>query len=574
MTPVSSSPVTVSASASSQPSARRAHRGLDARLGETLGAPDGREWRSALRARDEPRGGVRLTRPARDAAGTGVDERASSAIGPRTMASATGTKPDPAAARGRARRPTADPARARGTGASRGPAGTARPGPGARSSRPCPAQPCPAQPCPARPCPAPRPAAPSPAAPWRASAAPRCAGPPRRPRGAAAARPCSRRESPKVSACTRAISERRSAPRRARADARAGSRRAAARSRHARGAIGSSRQTCAPTRSGYRLDPVDGAPRQANGSPGRFRLWLARRARGDHRLDGRSSPARAEHADASRRIPSAWRRSRTSRSSARMRSSLLARRPGPGALVPLGLPLGLPLGRAQPGPRRPPRRPPAAPDLGRHGPDRRPPAPMRLAALAHHPHRPLAQPARERPRRLPALHDLSPSRVEASGKHGAVHFGHGRSRRWGYHRRARAGHGGRKGARLRRARARGLTQEGAFSGAGSVTPSPPAAARVGRGVRRGVPVAPMALRPAGRATRLAVPRPGAQGLLREARPMDQDATETPEGARGKGARPEHDIEEAHALTRHRGAQGRRAHQPQRPGRLRHDQGGG
>ena len=62
--------------------------------------------------------------------------------------------------------------------------------------------------------------------------------------------------------------------------------------------------------------------------------------------------------------------------------------------------------------------------------------------------------------------------------------------------------------------------------------------------------APAALRPTGRATTLAPARPEARGQPREDRPVDQRSTEASEDAgHGEGpARPEHDIEEAHALT--------------------------
>ena len=59
--------------------------------------------------------------------------------------------------------------------------------------------------------------------------------------------PSGRRESPKFSACTRAISGRSPASRRARMHARAGSRRRATGAWWACGAIGRTRQTCAPT---------------------------------------------------------------------------------------------------------------------------------------------------------------------------------------------------------------------------------------------------------------------------------------------------------------------------------------
>ena len=147
-------------------------------------------WLAPARPRRSPPWPSGSPRLARDAPRVGVDERASSAIGPRTTASATWAKPCHVAARVEVAHP----------GPVRGGRGKLPPHPVERArcsrvlDRP-------------RSCLAPRPAQP----PAPASAAPRYSGRPRRPRSGAGARASERRESPKFSACTRAISGRSSA---------------------------------------------------------------------------------------------------------------------------------------------------------------------------------------------------------------------------------------------------------------------------------------------------------------------------------------------------------------------------
>ena len=107
-----------------------------------------------------------------------------------------------------------------------------------------------------------------------------------------------------------------------------------------------------------RLDPVDGAMLVDEG---------------DHFLNGRSSSAWAKYADALRRISFAWRSSRTSRSSALIRScsSVVAL-----ALVALSLPAPQRLRRAA--------------DLRRDRADRRPLRGVLAFVIEHHPNRAFA----------------------------------------------------------------------------------------------------------------------------------------------------------------------------------------
>jgi hypothetical protein len=128
---------------------------------------------------------------------------------------------------------------------------------------------------------------------------------------------------------------------------------------------------------------------------------------GDHGLDRRSSSARAEYADALRRISLAWRSSRFSRSNALMRSRS-------SVVGPARCPRSRSAWRSQIAQRLA-----AAADLCRDRADRRLSRGVLARVLPHQAHRPLANLRRKTP--LSRVHlRQSLSSFEASGKSGAV----------------------------------------------------------------------------------------------------------------------------------------------------------